>query len=319
MALPEDGGAIRQARAIKALLIERRNRLAAAVIPSRLAQAIPVRLGAGVAHNMRAHDATQMASSISYYFLLSLFPLLLGLGAILGLLAGSTEEQRELVRFVTDYLPASQDFVLHSVEGVVRFRGTLGVISILTLLWTARALFGAVSSAIERASGRHRNSPFLKGILLQLAMELGVCVLFVCSAIASSLLLLATRVELGSRSVAEILGGHLVAYLLAAPAVLITMLIFAMLYKFVPSTVARWRDVLPAALLASVLFEAAKYVFVWYLRFIATYNQIYGTLASVIVLMVWTYISAMVLIIGAEVAAESARLRLATKETRDRT
>ena len=255
-----------------------------------------------------------MAAGISYYFLLALFPLILGLGAILGWIAGSTDRQQEWVAFVTGYLPGSRDFIEHSVAVVVDHRGVVGILSIIGLLWTAKALFGVVSSAIERAFGRRRSSPFLKGLLLQLVMEIGVCVLFVLSAVASSLLLLATKVQLGERTIAEVLGGHLVAYLLALPALLITFLIFVVLYKFVPSMLIRWRDVLPAALVASLMFEVAKYVFVWYLRYVAAYNQIYGTLASVIVLMVWAYISALVLIIGAEIAGERSRTRLAAHD-----
>ncbi len=303
------------ARTVNAAFTERREKLAFAVAQTWIARATPIRIGVGVLRNMGAHDATQMAAGISYYLLLSLFPLLLGLGAILGLAAGSAGHQQQLVQFVTGYLPGSQDFILRSVDGVVRFRGALGILSILGLLWTARALFGAITGVVERAFGIRKNSPFLKGILLQLLMEAGVFVLFVFSAIASSLLLLATEVELGDRTIAKILGGHLVAYLLAAPAVLITLLIFATLYKLVPSTPTRWREVLPAAVIATVLFDTAKYLFLWYLRHLASYDQIYGTLASVVVLMVWTYVSAIVLIIGAEVAAEHARLRLKTEAT----
>ena len=71
-----------------------------------------------------------------------------------------------------------------------------------------------------------------------------------------------------------------------------------------------WRYVWPGALLSALLFDVGKSAFVFYLENYAAYERIYGTLASVIVLLAWTYMSGMIVIIGAEVSSEYQRMRL---------
>ena len=90
----------------------------------------------------------------------------------------------------------------------------------------------------------------------------------------------------------------------------ITFLIFLMVYRFVPNTKTYWRYVWPGALVAAVLFEVAKSLFVWYLDNLAIYNQVYGSLTSVIVLLLWIYVSSLILILGAELSSEYGRLRM---------
>ena len=79
------------------------------------------------------------------------------------------------------------------------------------------------------------------------------------------------------------------------------------IYKYVPTTKTYWRDILVGAAILAVLFETAKNLFLWYLENFAQYDQLYGNVASVIILMVWAYFSAFILILGAEFASEYGR------------
>ena len=85
--------------------------------------------------------------------------------------------------------------------------------------------------------------------------------------------------------------------------------IFITIYKVLPNTKTQWRYIWLGALVAGVLFEGSKNLFLWYLDHFARYDQVYGNIASVVVLMVWAYISAFILIVGAEVASEYGRLQ----------
>ena len=85
-------------------------------------------------------------------------------------------------------------------------------------------------------------------------------------------------------------------------------MLFALVYRYVPHTRLTWGDVWPGAGLAAVLFEASKNLFAWYLASFANYSLVYGSLATVIVFLLWTYISALVLLVGAEFAAVYTRL-----------
>ena len=88
-----------------------------------------------------------------------------------------------------------------------------------------------------------------------------------------------------------------------------SVLLFEIAYVLLPNLRVRWTHALPGALLAAVLFEAAKLGFAWYVSNLASFSLVYGSLSTVIVLMVWIYISAIILLIGAEFSSEFSRWR----------
>ena len=258
---------------------------------------------------MGEDDASHMAASVSYYAVLSLFPLVLALSAIIGWVAGSESRQDQLIDYIVDNLPGSEQFVRDSVEGIDRFRATLGVVAVSGLIWSASAVFGSVTRVVNRAWDVRENPPFYKNKPRQLAMALGVGTLFVVSITSTGVLQWATSIEIDGQTIRSILGGQAFAILLRLPALLISFAIFLAIYKYLPNTRTYWRYIWPGALLAGVLFELGKNLFLWYLETFAQFEQLYGNVASVIVLMVWTYFCAFILILGAEFSSEYGRIK----------
>lgn len=227
----------------------------------------------------------------------------------MGLFAADPRRQVEVVDFVVQNLPGSQEFIRENLEGIVRLRGALGLTAIFGLLWTASAVFGSIVRVINKAWAIHKDRPFYKAKPRQVGMALGLGVLFFISLGMTSAIQWAASINVGGRTLEDVVGGVGVALLLRIPGVLITLIIFLLLYKFVPNTRTYWGYVWVGAVLATVLFEAAKGLFVMYLDRFANYSQVYGSIAAVVALMVWVYVSAMVLIIGAEAACEYGRMR----------
>ena len=97
-------------------------------------------------------------------------------------------------------------------------------------------------------------------------------------------------------------GSRVVAFLLI-------MAVFLLLYKSVPNTKTYWRYVWPGAFLAAVFFEMARTLLVLYIENYANYQLIYGSIASIIVLLVWIYYSAFIMILGAEFTFQYGRMR----------
>ena len=89
----------------------------------------------------------------------------------------------------------------------------------------------------------------------------------------------------------------------------ITLTVFLLLYRLVPNCKTYWRYVWPGAVVAAVLYEVSKGIFVWYLANVANYELVYGSLASMIVLLSWAYLSAFILILWAEISSEYGRMR----------
>ena len=277
------------------------------VAETPLGRSPQLRLIARVAKKTGEDDSSHMAASVSYYAMLSMFPLIIAVSAIIGWIAGSETRQDELVGFVVDFVPGSERFVRDSIDGAERFRETFGAIAILGLIWSGSAVFGSINRIVNRAWEVTGKPPFFKNKPRQLAMALGVGILFFLSIGFTGFLQWATTIEIGSRSASEMVGGDFFAILLRIPAALITFLIFLSIYKFLPNTKTFYRHVWLGAIVATLLFEISKNLFLYYLEAFAVFDQLYGNVASVIVLMLWTYLCSMVLIFGAEISAEYSR------------
>ena len=277
---------------------------------TKLGKTTPVRLVVRVVQDLGDDDATHMAASVSYYAILSLFPLVLGLTAIVGIVADSPDQQEQVVEFIVDYLPGSENFVRDSIGGVVKFRTVTGIISILSLFWAGSAVFGSITRAVNRAWDVPRDPPFYKNKPRQLAMAAGISSLFWISVSVSGAIHWATSIEIGGSSLESLVGGDVTSVLFRIPAFLMTVVIFAVIYKILPNAETRWWYIWLGIIIAAALFEGCKHLFLWYIGNFAQYDQVYGNIASVVVLMVWAYVSAFILILGAEIASEYTRIKL---------
>jgi membrane protein len=278
------------------------------VTENPVARSRPVLLAGRVVVQLGRDDATILAAGIAYYFLFSLFPLLLGLLAIAGMVFNSPEVQRNFLDFVSENLPGAANFVERNVHEIVRLRGFLGLGATLGLIWTASAVFGAISKGVNRAWGVRKDRPFYIAKPRHLAMALIVLVLFLISASLTAVILPLTQQDLdlpGLGFFPQLMVGEA---LLRALSWLFSFGIFLLIYRFVPNCQTYWRSVWPGAVIGATLFEVGKFAFVWYLGAFANYDQVYGPLASVIVLLLWAYISAFILLLGAEISSEYEKL-----------
>ena len=249
------------------------------------------------------HDAAQRAAGVAYYAILSIFPLLLGLIAVFGFFLPSVNLQDELLKFVGKNLPGATDILRQNMVSIVKLRGAMGVLSIVILFWGASAMFGAISLAINRAWDIRRYRPFFIRKASELGMALGTWILFLLSLGASAIISILRGVfDLPAAKLIRVdVGSRLVAFLLI-------LAVFLLLYKLIPYTKTYWRYVWPGALLASILFEIARTLFIFYLENFANYQLIYGSIASIIVLLVWIYYSAFIMILGAEFTFQYGRM-----------
>jgi membrane protein len=250
------------------------------------------------------HDASQRAAGVAYYALLSIFPLLLGLIAVFGFFLPSFDIQDELFSIVGKNLPGATDLLRSNIASVVNLRGAVGMLSIVLLFWGSSAMFGAVSTAIRRAWEIRRGRRFYIQKASELGMAFGTGLLFLLSmGVNASISILRGVFHLPAANLAVVAAGsRLMAFLLL-------LAVFLLLYKYIPNTRTHWRDVWPGALLAAILFEGARMLFIYYLEHFANYQLIYGSIASIIVLLIWIYYSAYIMILGAEFSSQYSRLR----------
>jgi membrane protein len=250
-----------------------------------------------------------MAASVAYYTLFSLFPLLLGLIAVSSLFLDQVRVERELLNLTSQYIPGAEGLIRENIDEVFRIRGALGLIAVVGLLWSASAVFGGITRVLDRAWNVSEAHPFHLVRLRSIAMVAGVAGLFALSFLSSTALQTAEGLaDLDPLGLGGFLASGARAFLQGSS--LFGSLAFpALLYRFAPSDRIPWKDVLPAALLAGIVFEIAKNIFLLYLSRFAQLDRVYGSLSLVIALLLWAYISSLILILGAEFGAALGRWR----------
>ncbi|MDP3879278.1 MAG: YihY/virulence factor BrkB family protein [Dehalococcoidales bacterium] len=255
-----------------------------------------------VAQGLGEDEAGDMAGSIAYFAILSVFPLLLGIIALLGFFLPSEAVQMQIFRFFEQYIPGSDQVIERNIRGIIELRGSLGLFSVIGLFWTASGIFGAIGRVVNKAWNIRTYRPFYVRKLRDIGVAMGTSIVFFLSMASTVFSSVIPAIDLPVLDSLTLIVSRLVAFIL----IFITMLL---LYKFIPNTKTYWRDVWPGALLAAILFEIARTAFTIYLNNFASYDVIYGSVATVIILLVWIYLSAFIVIIGAEFAFEYGRMR----------
>ena len=265
-------------------------------IGGRLADLPAVKFVMALLRKMGKDDISNMAASISYFAFLSLFPLLLGLLSIFSLFLPPETLRNDLINFFSQYLPGSLAILQGSIGDILRFRGVLGLVGVLGLIWSGTGVFSAVTHAINKAWEIPYEHPFYIKKPREIGMVLGTGILFLLSLGTSTFLTRIGQIQLPYTGILVNLSTGLLAFFFS-------LVIFLLVHKLSPITWVSWRNIWPGAFLSTILFEVAKNLFVFYLKSFSRYDVVYGSIASVIVSLVWIYYSAFILLLGAEFSA----------------
>ena len=274
----------------------------------RIGQIFVIRLMIRTVREISDDDVSHMAAGVAYYALFSLFPLLLGLIAILSFFLESEEIQTQVVELTGGFLPGSDLFVQDNIDAALGLRGALGLFSVIGMLWSGSAIFGALNRSINRAWDIHTDRPIYKGKPRQLLMALGVGLLFALSFSSATVARTAESLSQYDVPILGFLVQQIGQILLQGFSFVLVLAIFLLIYKFMPNTKTYWKYIWPGAVLGAVLFELAKNLFILYLER-STYQSIYGSITPVIVLLLWAYVSSLIVLAGAELSSEYGRMR----------
>lgn len=247
------------------------------------------------------HHGPDRAAAVAYYTLLSLVPLLIfliSLGmAVLGSFDAAFEGSMLLVRGAVVHLDrASIDALRSFVENANRFQWP----GLVLLAWTSRRIFASLFSALELVFGVPGRS-FAKHNLVALSMVLLAGMALLLTLAMSLLAATSEGLIMRFQAAGEFQGLHFLVRMVLPWA--ITFTFFFVVYRFVPRRVADSGHAAVGAVLATVLWEAAKEAFAFYIRNVARYAGIYGTLTGILVLSLWLEISVSIILYCGEVVA----------------
>jgi membrane protein len=278
--------------------------MATDVSPWKLGGLSAVELGKRVWAEFSEDEVSDRAAALAYYFLFALFPALLFLTALLGLLPIPNLMNR-LIDYVAQTMPGDAASIIEKTlnEIMVGANGGLLSLGVLGALWAGSNGMASVMSALNVAYDVKETRPWWKTRLLAIGLTLGFS-LFILSA----LVLVVFGPKIGE-TVAGLVGlgdvFTVVWNIVSIPIVMVLVAIgIALVYYLAPNTEQHWRWVTPGSVVALVLWLIASFALRFYVTNFANYNATYGSIGGVILLMLWLYLSGMALLLGAEVNSE---------------
>ncbi|MFN2532896.1 MAG: YhjD/YihY/BrkB family envelope integrity protein, partial [Pyrinomonadaceae bacterium] len=249
-------------------------------------------------------DVFGRSAQLAYYFLLALFPLLLFLTSVIGLVMGSGSGIRHaLFNYLSEVLPGSAFSLIDTTMYEVSAASSGGKVAfgILAALWAASNGMGAITSALNVGYDVKESRPWWKQRLVAIKLTIILSVLII-----TALVLL-------------LYGGHIADYIAASygfsavftwawkliqwPLVVMFMLLsFALIYYEAPDLrEQKWTWLTPGSAIGVAIWLLISFAFRVYLHFFDSYSKTYGSLGAVIILMLWLYLTGAAILIGGEV------------------
>lgn len=252
-------------------------------------------------------NVSLVAGGVAMYVLLSVFPGLAALFAIYGLFAPPVEIPQHLQDFAGVLPPGGWDIFNSQLQQLVHHGPssltTAAVVGTLVSLWSARAAMSALITATNIAYGEREKRSFIVQAALSLAFTLAALVGFMLTILLGVAIPVVLKV-LGTSTAVQIATSVLRFALLWCVAVLG----LAVIYRYAPARErAQWRWVTWGSAIAATLWLVASALLGLYVQRFGTYGEAYGALGGVIALLVWFYISSLIVVLGAEANAEMER------------
>jgi len=261
-------------------------------------------IGLKVYEDIGRTRVTAIAGGLAYFFLLSVFPLLVVLATALGFLPIPNLFDRGM-EIMARFVPGdAMGLVRETLKGILSpSRGALLSVGILGTIWTASGGFSSLMDALDIAYDAKAARPWWKQKLIAVALTFVVGGLFSVGLVASIL-----GPEFGQWITNFLHLSKVFAMvwpLLRWGTMLVSVVLaIELLYYIGPNVKQRFKATLPGAVIATVFWLVASFALGVYISHFGSYNKTYGSIGAVIVLMLWLYVTSIILLVGAEVNSE---------------
>jgi membrane protein len=248
--------------------------------------------------------AAENAASLAYYTLFSIFPFFLALIAAGSFLLERNEVYQQIQTFIIEAFPVSRNLIQENLDTVLARRGTVGVIGIVGLTWAATGVFSNLIFNINRAWPKTKPRNFVRKRLAGLGIVALLASLLAISALGTTAVNILSRVDLPTL---ELLGLDFIQLRTVITRLIswgVKLIVFIGLFLWAPNTRVPFMAAFWGAFMAATGWELGTAGFTWYLTSgIPRYELIYGSLGALVVLMLWIYISMLIVLFGAHLGA----------------
>jgi membrane protein len=245
-----------------------------------------------------SRTGTRQAAALAYYAIFSLFPLTLLLAVAISKLLGPTTAQSQVANALAIFLPGNTSIDLQrDIALALEQSASFTLVAVAGLIWAALGLFSNITWSLDLIFAVPARRSLWRQRVTALLMALVLIILITASFVTSGAFRLVTAVFLERPNVWITIGSVFLPLGL-------NIVIFVMLFRYVPARHVHWDAVWPAAIFGGLGWEVAKAGFQWFLANVASFQFIYGSIAAAIVLLLWAYLIAAIFLLSAEVCAQ---------------
>jgi len=249
-------------------------------------------------------NSVVMAAAIAYFAVFSLFPLTLLSITIASFSFGSLIDQQAIILRLEFIAPALSQLLGKNIDEIIIARGPVTIVALISLIWSSSSLFYILTGTMNDIWGIKRRHPVWK--------RRGLAILFVLVSVGP-IIFLATFASSMVANLVTWLPEHtiqIVSGVSLVTAVLLDFTLFLAVYMLLPHADSGWREILPGAIGAGLLWEIAKRIFLYFVTtYVSISNLVYGSVAAIIAFLTWAYISGLIFLFGAYLSVSYYRLK----------
>lgn len=246
----------------------------------------------------------EAAAGTAFFTIFSFFPLLLVLVFIGSFILESQQVRNQIINVIGVTSPISPELVTQNIEDVLENRGSIGIVALVGLVWSASGGLMILSRNINRAWPSSRPRNYLESRAIAFFMIAALIGLLTLSSLTTTIIRVLSSVSEPLFGVNIFTDIPLFTFLSNLVPLIFGLILFFSLYRFVPNTHVPWKAALIAAALAAVVWQVLNNVFSFYLQFgLAQYQLVYGGLGGTVAFMFWIYLNFLIVIFGAYLSA----------------
>ncbi len=258
--------------------------------------------------NYRVNGDTNQAAAIALYAILSIIPLfILTLLIVNSLFSADPQIRGKLIEGIRQFVPSFSGELFTQIGRIEGKKEVLGGVGIITLIWFSATIFGSIEQALNFIIRSKARRNYFVSKLLAIAMLPMGWAIGVASVGISYVAVILTKQPIllpGMVLVLPALEGFLFRYLLPY---LATVLYFTVVYKVIPTGRVGLKSALIGSAIFSALMEIAKQFFTWYVANYTSYDVIFGSLETVVILVIWVFYIALIFLFCAELISSYQR------------
>jgi membrane protein len=258
----------------------------------------------GAAKQAMKPDSVISAAAIAYFAVFSLFPFTLLSIAAASFTLGSLIDQHLIIQRLEFIAPALGQLVGQNIDEIIRVRGPVSIVAFVSLIWSASTVFYVLTGTLNVIWGIGRGHRVWK--------RRGLAILSVLVFIGP-ILILALIVDTGIANLLTWMPDSINQIISRTSFVIVILLdisLFMVVYLMFPHAGSSWRELLPGAIAAGLLWELAKKTFLFFIStYISISNLIYGSVAALIAILTWAYLSGLIFLFGAYLNVAYYRLK----------